>query len=296
MNKYSVLIVDDEPANIYLLEELLSEHNVTSVKSGIEMFKELEKNIPDLILLDIMMPGMDGLTAARQLKADLKFRNIPVIFISAKNSGEDAAAGLNTGAEDYIKKPFNNVELTARISKVLNNKEKKTALYRKATRDSLTGLFNRDYFFESLAFIIRKSERENLNFSLGIIDIDHFKNVNDTWGHQAGDRILVNLAQFINKSLREYDVLARYGGEEFVFIVDGILKNQAMLIIDRIRQALEATELDAENHIFISFSCGLTDISEASDRADVVDSLVKIADRRLYLAKERGRNLVIADD
>ncbi len=296
MNKHTILVVDDEPANLYLLEELLSGENIISVKSCSEMFSKLNENIPDLILLDIMMPGMDGLTAVEILRDDKNFRNIPVIFISAKNSGEDAAAGLNLGAEDYIKKPFDNAELLARIYRVLSNKEMKNELYQKATRDSLTGVFNRDYFFENLSFRIRKSGREELKFSLGIVDIDHFKNVNDTWGHQAGDTVLKNLAQHLNRSLREYDLLARYGGEEFVFVIDGVLKDQAKVIMDRIREVAAAAELDAENHISVTFSCGLSDITDVSDRAGSAEVLVKIADRRLYLAKEGGRNMVVAED
>ena len=296
MNKNTILIVDDEPANLYLLEEVLSSYIIISAKNGIEMYNELNKSLPDLILLDIMMPGTDGLTLANQIKNDEKFSDIPVIFISAKNSGEDVATGLNSGAEDYIKKPFNDAELIARVEKVLNSKSKKDELYKKATRDNLTGIFNREYFFESLSLRIRKSERENLKFTLGIIDIDHFKTINDTWGHQAGDRILKNLTTFINMSLREYDILARYGGEEFIFIVDGILKNKAMPILDRIRQQITITDLDEENHIFISLSCGLTDISETEGQTDKANFLIKTADRRLYIAKSSGRNLVISDD
>jgi len=110
VDKYHILIVDDEPANLYLLEELLSEYIVTSVRNGDEMFTALEKKSPDVILLNIMMPGTDGLTLAGQMKDDERFREIPVIFVSAKNSGEDVAGGLNIGADDYIKKPFNNAE------------------------------------------------------------------------------------------------------------------------------------------------------------------------------------------
>ncbi len=296
MNRHHILAVDDEPANLYLLEEVLSEYSITSVKSADEMFKELEVNIPDLILLDVMMPGMDGLTAAHHLKKNEKFKDIPVIFISVKNSGEDAADGLYTGADDYIKKPFDNIELIARIDRVLKNKEKRAELYTKATRDSLTGIFNREYFFEYLSIKIRKSGRGNYRFSLGIIDIDHFKNVNDSCGHQAGDRVLVNLTRLINNSLREYDILARYGGEEFIFIIDGILKDQAILIVDKIRKKISETEIDNENHLFISFSCGLTDITETVDQNDKANSLVEIADRRLYAAKSNGRNMVVSND
>ncbi|PKL18031.1 MAG: diguanylate cyclase response regulator [Spirochaetae bacterium HGW-Spirochaetae-5] len=295
MDKYNILIVDDEPANLYLLEELLSENIVTSARCGDEMFSALEKESPDIILLDIMMPGIDGLALAGQLKGDERFSEIPVIFISAKNSGEDVAEGLNIGADDYIRKPFNNAELLARISKVMNSRKSKAELYRKATRDNLTGVFNRDYFFEALSLKIPKADRENQIFSIGIIDIDHFKKVNDTYGHQAGDRVLKNLTRFINKSLREYDVLARYGGEEFIFLLDGILKSQAAFIIDRIRKQAAETVFDPENHLHVTFSCGLTDTSEIAGQTDKSDFLVKTADRRLYLAKSGGRNRVILE-
>jgi len=295
MNKYHILCVDDEPANLYLLEEVLTEYDITSVKSSAEMFNELEKTLPDIILLDVMMPGMDGLTAAHQLKKNSRFRDIPVIFISVKDAGEDVAKGLNTGADDYIKKPFDNMELSARIKKTLRNTEKKMELYSKATRDNLTGIFNREYFLEHLSLKIRKAQREDLKFSIGIIDIDHFKIINDTWGHQTGDTVLKNLTQFINKSLREYDILARYGGEEFIFFIDGMLKNQTAGILDRIREQTSVTEMDSENHVFISFSCGLSDITEAVNESDIAGSLIKISDRRLYIAKSGGRNTVVPE-
>ncbi len=242
------------------------------------------------------MPGMDGFTAAEQLRGNPKFMDIPVIFLTARISGEEVAEGLNSGAEDYIKKPFDNNELIARINRVIRNKEMSSDLYKKATRDNLTGLFNREYFFESLSYRIMKNHRENLRFSLGFLDIDNFKKINDTWGHQTGDIILKNLANFINNSLRAYDVLARYGGEEFVFIADGILKDQAVMIIDRIREEAARTIMDRENNLFVTFSCGLTDVTEAEGQNNVSDELIKIADRRLYLAKSGGRNKVVAED
>lgn len=295
VNKFRILIVDDEPANLYLLEEVLSEYNVSSAKCGADMFKLLDEAAPDIILLDIMMPGVDGLTLAKQLKDNEKFKNIPVIFISAKNSGEDVAEGLNTGADDYIKKPFNNSELMARISKVLDNNIKNAELYRKATRDNLTGIFNREYFFEFLSLRIRKADRENTFFSVGIIDIDHFKKINDTYGHQSGDRVLKNLTHLINNSLREYDILARYGGEEFVILMDGLERKRAASILDRIREQVSLTELDPDNKFHVTFSCGLTDISEAVKEKDIADHLIKIADKRLYIAKSSGRNRVVSD-
>jgi len=294
VNKYHILIVDDEPANLYLLEELLIDYNVVSANSGNEMFKALEEKFPDLILLDIMMPGIDGLMLANQLKDSDKYREIPVIFISAKNSGKDVAEGLNIGADDYIKKPFDNAELLARILKVLNNTKTKAELYIKATRDNLTGIFNREYFLEALSLRILKADREKKGFTIGIIDIDHFKRVNDTYGHQSGDRVLKNLTQFINLSLREYDVFARYGGEEFIFLIDGLKRNQASTIIDRIREQVAVKELDHENNICITFSCGLSDLFEAQNHEDIADILIKIADRRLYLAKSGGRNKIVS--
>jgi two-component system cell cycle response regulator len=296
VKKYHILAVDDEPANLYLLEEVLGDFFVDTVKNAYDMFNFLQESIPDLIILDIMMPGMDGFTAAEQLRSNPKLIDIPVIFLTARISGEDVADGLNIGAEDYIKKPFDNNELIARINKVIKNKETNSELYKKATRDNLTGLFNREYFFESLAYRIMKSNRENLKFSLGFLDIDNFKKINDTWGHQTGDIILKNLADFISRSLRDYDVLARFGGEEFVFIADGILKDQAVMIIDRIREEAARTVMDSENKLVVTFSCGLTDITEAEGENKIEDQLIKIADRRLYLAKSGGRNKVVAED
>lgn len=293
MKDYHILIVDDERANIYLLEESLQDYVTYSASNAEETFRELEKDLPDLILLDIMMPGTDGLTIAQQLKKDPKYSKIPIIFISALTSGESVAKGLDTGAEDYIKKPFESSELVARVRKVIESSDRASSLYRKATRDNLTGLLNREYFFEQLEQEIRKSERDRALFSVGIIDIDHFKNVNDTFGHQAGDRVLQSLASFLENSLRGADIVARYGGEEFVFILDDSGRENAAAVLDRVRLMIAETEMDSQQHILITFSCGIADISEVSGSADAAGELISIADRRLYAAKNSGRNRVI---
>ncbi len=293
MKDYHILIVDDEKANIYLLEESLQDYIISSASNAEEAYIELERDIPDLILLDIMMPGTDGLTIAQHLKKEPRYSGIPIIFISALTSGESVAKGLGTGAEDYIKKPFESSELVARVRKVLESSDRASSLYRRATRDNLTGLFNREYFFEKLEQDIRKSERDRTMFSVGIIDIDHFKNVNDTYGHQAGDRVLRLLASLLGNSLRGSDMVARYGGEEFVFLLDDSGRENAASVIDRVRLTVAETELDSEKHIFITFSCGISDLSEVSGSDDAAGGLISIADRRLYSAKNSGRNRVI---
>lgn len=295
MKEHVILAVDDERVNISLLKAILAEYTVLPAKDTSELYTVLESTIPDLILMDIMMPQTDGITIARQLKSDPGYRDIPIIFLSAVTSGDSVADGFTLGAEDYIKKPFDSAELTARVKRVLENSTKQHELYARATRDSLTGLFNREYFFEQLGLNIRKWKRSHSLFSLGIIDVDLFKHINDTYGHQAGDRVLQKLASIMEKALRGSDIVARYGGEEFIFILNDSDKVKSKAVIDRFREGLADIEMEEEHHVFITVSCGLCDISEIVNSGDMACSLVETADRRLYAAKNGGRNRVVSE-
>lgn len=294
MKEHVIVAVDDEGVNTSLLKAILAEYTVFPAKDITELNSVLETIIPDLILLDIMMPETDGLTIARRLKDDPAYCNIPIIFISAVTSGDSVADGLTSGADDYIKKPFDSAELTARVKRVLENSTRQHELYRRATRDGLTGLFNREYFFEQLGMSIRKWKRGCPLFSLGILDIDFFKNVNDTYGHLAGDRVLKNFSLFLFKTLRESDIIARYGGEEFIFLLNDASRDESKAVIERLRCGLAGTEIEKENHIFISFSCGICDISEIPPVDDPAAELIETADSRLYIAKKNGRNMIVA--
>ncbi|MCP4131661.1 MAG: diguanylate cyclase [bacterium] len=283
--KGKILIVDDEPANIYLLEELLSDYTIRSAFNAEDMFARLKDESPDLILLDIMMPGMDCFTIAEKLGKDELYRDIPVIFVSERTSGDD-----------YVKKPYDETEFLARVRHVLKRTNEKKDLYSKATRDTLTGLLNRDYFFENLDVKIKMSERTGHMFSIALIDLDHFKQVNDTYGHHAGDRVLANLARVLQSGLREYDIIARYGGEEFILYLADTSKKDALSIIDRIRSWEITTELSPEHRIINTFSGGISGVDDVRPGTVTGEKLVAIAGKRLYRAKEMGRNRVVMDD
>ncbi len=295
LKDYKIFVVDDEQVNTRLLEAILSDYNVDSASSSSELYDLLKEGIPDVILLDIMMPGSDGLSIAQNLKDDIKYRDIPIIFISSLDSGSTVAAGFECGGDDYIKKPFDSSELQARVKRVLKNRERSNELYQKATRDSLTGIYNREFFMEHLTMMLKKAKRENINFSLGIADIDHFKKVNDTWGHLAGDVTLKRFVDLLTNSLRDYDIIARYGGEEFIFLINGVTKEEALSIVKRTAELLAVTEIDKDKNIHITFSCGIADVTEAIGADNIGMCLLEIADRRLYAAKESGRNRIIID-
>ncbi len=293
MNAGTIIVVDDERVNISLLKAILGDYTVLPALNAGELFAALEKTIPDIILLDIMLPGTDGISIARQLKNDPVYEGIPIIFLSAVTSGDYIADGFTLGAEDYIKKPFDSTELTARIKRAIENSTRQHELYLRATRDSLTGLYNREYFFEQLEMSINKWKRGKCCFSIGIIDIDLFKNINDTYGHQTGDRVLQKLSSVLLRTLRGSDLIARYGGEEFIFILSDSGCNESKAVIDRLRVGLAEADMDEENHIFITFSCGICDIMEIDDTDDPARDLVALADRRLYIAKNSGRNRTV---
>jgi len=291
----TILVVDDDRINISLIKAILEDYNVLSACDAGDFFAIIEKEIPDIILLDIMMPGIDGMTIARRLKSDQRYREIPIVFLSAVTSAESVAGGFTLGAHDYIRKPFDGAELQARVKRVIENSSRQHELYERATRDSLTGLYNRQFFFEQLDMDIRKWRRNNLLFSLGIMDIDLFKNINDTFGHLSGDRVLKGLASFLERKLRSSDIIARYGGEEFVFIMHDSDKMKALSVMERLRSDLASTEMDSENRIFITISCGICDIGEVQVRDDSAGEMLEIADRRLYIAKNEGRNRVVTE-
>jgi diguanylate cyclase (GGDEF)-like protein len=232
------------------------------------------------------------------LKARPDLQDVPVIILTGMNDRERKIKGLGQGASDYITKPFDHEELVARVKihlkiKKLQDDQKRSneLLLELSNTDHLTGLFNRRYMMEALDKEVHRSIRKGGTLSMIMLDIDHFKRVNDTFGHLQGDVVLQKVAQQLQKELRSYDCAARYGGEEFVAILPDSSLKEAVFVADRIRLSVQATKFNGElDKLNLTVSLGVTSFSRES--VTTVDSFIKLADDALYRAKEKGRNRV----
>jgi diguanylate cyclase (GGDEF)-like protein len=310
MNK--ILIVDDEPVNLKLLGKLLGDRFEISyaenAKAGIA---SALSSHPDLILADVMMPDMDGYDMCRKLKENIETESIPVIFITAKTDLDDVVHGFDAGGVDYIAKPFNSRELNARIKThialVEANKElklyaesmemisqkllaKSQQLDSSARTDFLTGLSNRMHIFEYMAEEALRIKRGTPSCSVIISDLDHFKLINDTYGHECGDYVLKTVSAVMRTTVREQDIVARWGGEEFLFLLPETAMDGAFMLAEKLRSAIETAEFiykDTSLHITMTFGVA------QFDTALGVEGTIKKADDALYLGKRDGRNRVV---
>ena len=290
-----ILIVDDTPTNIQVLAEALRpDYRVKVAPSGKAAFEVIARGLPDLILLDVMMPEMDGYEVCRRLKAQPETREIPVIFITAKSDVLDEVLGLRLGAVDYIAKPFHLPIVTARVRNHINLKIKSDLLETMAMVDRLTNIPNRRRFDTSLEEEWRRAQRNGTPLSLLMIDIDHFKGYNDHYGHSAGDECLKKVAASLIQSVdRPGDLVARWGGEEFIAILPDTDRDGARQIAEQMRARVEGMAIP-HGHSDISPSVTVS-IGVASQQPQVTDSaamLIEESDRMLYQAKNSGRNRV----
>jgi len=292
-----VLVVDDSQANLILLKAHLGSMGLTAILAenaadGIKMAIEQK---PDVVLLDVMMPEIDGFEALRRLKADVRTSSIPVIFVSARDASEDKISGLKLGAIDYVTKPFNKGELQARIGIVLQMIELQERLLLLANTDELTGLANRRHFFEVLEREILQAKIRGGSVAVMMFDIDHFKNLNDTFGHLTGDKVMQQLGKILNENIYPLDIAARYGGEEFIVLMPGMPVEVATQRADKLRQIIDKYHWEvAGQPVSITCSIGIT-VFDGTDTADSYD-LIRRADDALYAAKHRGRNCVVSYD
>lgn len=292
-----VLIADDNQLNLRLLEDILADENFIVYKTDnglpvLEMVRELK---PDVVLLDIMMPGLDGLEVCKLLKGDSDIKNIPVIMVTAKTDGNDLKVALDNGAFDYIKKPVDEIEVIARVQSAIRFKDQQDQLMECATKDSLTGLFNHALLMELLEKELSKQQREAGNIAFVMLDVDYFKVVNDTYGHMAGNLVLKELSEIFMSSVRLGDIAGRYGGEEFGMVVSNTKKDAVISLCERIRKNVEDYDFDIGNKtIKITISMGIY-FKSAEEDIHAVD-MVQKADEALYRAKHSGRNRVAVDD
>lgn len=297
INKAKILIVDDDALNRIILEKTLSdEHDVYLVTSGEDALAFVKHTQVDLIILDIMMPGMNGYEVLVQLKENSISQAIPIIFISANNRHEDEVKGLELGAMDYIGKPFSAAIVKVRVRNQLLIKQKNDLLEILVSIDGLTEIPNRRYLDENLERGWRRSKRNNSPLCVLLIDIDHFKRYNDYYGHRAGDECLKTVAKTLAAQCeRGGDFVARYGGEEFVAVLPETNQQGAIVFANKLRNAVNDLNIEHNaslNATHVTISIGIA--SSESSQAYTEKALLEEADSGLYNAKKLGRNQISA--
>lgn len=292
---FTLLVVDDERQNRLLLTELFDgQYRIIQAKNGVQALEKARQHQPDLILLDVLMPEMDGMAVLHELKRDGSTRHIPVIFVTALDSAADEEKGLDLGAVDYISKPFHPPIVRARVRNHLQLVHQRRLLEQLAALDGLTGIPNRRQFDTALEREWRRCRRNAQPLSLIIADVDFFKKYNDTLGHASGDRVLQEVAATLRQGVRRpADLVARYGGEEFVLLLPETCAANAQLLARNLLNLLQQKALphpasDVGPHITLSMG-GVTAIP-AGDAPD--PELFQRADAALYAAKAQGRNRV----
>ena len=296
----SILIVDDENLQIKALAHLLEdEYSIYIAKNGEAAIEIAEKYTPDLILLDILMPGMDGYETLSHLKANSRTSGIPVVFTTGLKDEDDEAKGLEHDVADYITKPFNPKIVPLRVRNLIKIINQMRAIERLSRIDQLSNIPNRRYFVERIEADWGSSIRKFQPLSILILDIDFFKKYNDTYGHQQGDNAIRETARILTGSLnRPGDFAARYGGEEFVVLLPDTDQAGAMQIAERIRSNIEASEIPKHESTSettkITVSIGVNTIVPRS--SDSMDLFISRADNALYASKQNGRNCVSAHE
>jgi diguanylate cyclase (GGDEF)-like protein len=295
-----VLIADDDAVSRRLLESSLRRwgYDVVVAKDGSEALRILQSpDAPRLVVLDWLMPGVDGAQLCQEVRRNKQEPYTYILLLTGKRTKSDVVQGLESGADDYVTKPFDAQELKVRLrtgKRILYLQEQlisaRDALRDMATRDSLTGLWNRGAILDLLTNEIARAARQKASVGVLLVDIDHFKDINDTYGHIVGDDVLRAVAQSMRSSIRRYDAAGRYGGEEFLIVLPGCDETNSVSHAERLRAAISRVTVKAAGEVRVSVSLGVTvfDTNCATRAVDVV----KAADTALYLAKNGGRDRV----
>ena len=290
---HKILVVDDAMMFRKNMKEILENlfFKVYTVAHGEEALKMLEVH-PDvsLVIADYNMPVMDGLELTHEIRKIYNKNDINIVALSSNEDEEINALFLKHGADDYIKKPFSKEEFSCRINNSIEALENIHIITNHANRDYLTGLYNRRYFFNDMEPYFEKALKDNENFVVAMIDIDDFKKVNDTYGHEVGDRVIVNLSEILISNTDQHDMVARFGGEEFCIVIKNTTTDKAVEALNRIRQAVEEFSMFCENEETLKFTIS---IGVAVDHENTLNDTINQADMMLYDAKQNGKNQVI---
>jgi diguanylate cyclase (GGDEF)-like protein len=295
----SILVAEDDPVSRRVLEAFLVKwgFQVVTAMDGLDALRILESAAaPPLAILDWMMPGMEGPQVCQRVRARPERPYVYILLLSARSQKDDLLHGLESGADDYLTKPFDAPELRARLHvgrRILDLQNKlisaREELRFRATHDELTGLSNRRVVLEAIDREYARCRREGGSLGIILIDLDHFKNVNDTHGHLAGDAVLKEAARRMTASIRPYDTLGRYGGEEFLVLAPSCNSSGAVKLAERIRESIQALPMPSiAGPLSITASCGVA-VSTAAKPLDPQE-LLRLADEALYRAKQNGRN------
>lgn len=302
---FRLLIVDDSDAIRSEIKSVLgqppTEIEFAEAANGVEALKEITSRAIDLVLCDVQMPLMDGFQFLRLMRARPEHASTPIIMLTGRDDPAEKVFGLENGATDYVTKPFMAGELAARVKVQLKLKTLQDDLRSMGDRfrdlsntDFLTSLFNRRYFMEVAGLELKRCQRYKITVSLLMVDLDHFKQVNDTLGHQAGDQVLIALGTVMRQVFRTTDVIARYGGEEFVLLLPQTSIEEAKLAAEKLRMALRKAALGALPEGKLSCSIGAAQYP--AQKVDGIESLIERADQALYRAKTSGRDRIVLDD
>ena len=302
----NVLIVDDSKATrrevIRTLREADSFDSLFEAASGLEALRVISSEKVDLVLTDVIMPGMDGFKLVKTIREDERFDGIPVVLLTVRSKLEDRVKGLELGAWDFLVKPIHPVELLARVKAMLRVKAlqdklriRLRQLERLSVIDGLTGLYNKRHLIKFLQREVNRAKRFGFMLSCIMMDVDHFKKINDAHGHLRADRVLKELGELLAELIRGYDFAARYGGDEFTLVLPQQNNLQGVLgLTERIRGTIEKHSFGktkAGRPIRISVSMGIAALPP--DSTEGHETLLERADRALYEAKARGRNRVV---
>lgn len=300
----NVLIAEDDRVARAQLESLVSSwgYDIIYAKDGLEAIEMFNAKKPNIILLDWVMPGLEGVNVCKKIRSIKTEQYTYIIMLTAKVNQSDIITGLNAGADDFVGKPFNNEELRLRLEvgkRVVKLESDLLAFQQKlkhqADHDFLTGLYNRSALMARLKEEKVRSVKNQRPYGLIMIDIDHFKNINDTYGHQAGDDVLKKFSVRIKEFCRAYDIVGRFGGEEFIVVLPNAGLNTAYMIAERIRCIVADKPFKiSDNEIRITSSFG---VSTNMNNINIgIEEHIKVCDDALYKAKEAGRNMVVCAD
>ncbi len=294
--RHSVLVVDDSEDVHRLLQARLRQENIDllSALQGSTALEIAASESPSLILLDLDMPDMDGFEVLRHLKETTATRDIPVIVLSGLHSPADKVVAFDLGAVDYVTKPFDLMELRVRLRSAIRMSDLIDMLGKLAHIDGLTGLWNRAHFDERWAENTSENQRSERPLCIALFDLDHFKSLNDTYGHPAGDAALQGFAKLIKREIRASDIPCRYGGEEFALIMPETSPADGAIVCDRIRQELGAMNWPGHPERKITVSIGIAGAISAS--GVTAEQWLADTDKALYRAKKGGRDRVVTTD
>jgi len=287
------LLIDDSPDVHKLLSMRLRSEgiDVLSAGDGAEGLRLARDTLPSVVLLDIDMPGMDGFEVLRTLKDTDATLHVPVIMLSGLHSPHDKVTAFDLGAVDFITKPFDVTELRVRVRSALRVSHLLRMLSQRAQIDGLTGLYNRAHFNARWEQEVAATQRHHRPLSLALFDLDHFKSVNDTYGHPAGDAAIQGLAKLLQRECRQSDVACRYGGEEFALIMPETPAQEAGAVCERVRDALGAIVWPRHPERAITCSVGVA--GSGGGPGIPAERWIEVVDRNLYRAKKEGRNRVV---